>query len=241
VVRMGLTIFDESRAAFIENILTGNNEVVGVAVQQPCALFARTGTVDLAFDFLEKFTRELDKSTRTFSPQVLDLFEEYDWPGNVRELENVIQRMVVLADPSVEVIEAEMVPAAIRQQARARQESSLPMTAGEAEPPEGSMAASSRATDGRRRIDSRTPVVQNQGEDAGSGSEFSLPPEGLRLSELEANLIRQALERAGGRLEPAARLLGITYKTLQYRVKKYGLQAYQKQESPPSKETRSLS
>jgi hypothetical protein len=56
---MGLTIFDESRAAFIENILTGNNEVVGVAVQQPCALFARTGTVDLAFDFLEKFTQGL--------------------------------------------------------------------------------------------------------------------------------------------------------------------------------------
>ena len=39
--------------------------------------------------------------------------------------------------------------------------------------------------------------------------------------------MRQALDRSSGRIEPAAKLLGITYKTLQYRIKKYSLKALQ--------------
>ena len=45
----------------------------------------------------------------------------------------------------------------------------------------------------------------------------------MRLPDLERHLISQALERTRGGLGPAARLLGLTYKTLQYRVRKYGL------------------
>ena len=52
---------------------------------------------------------------------------------------------------------------------------------------------------------------------------FRLPSEGLVLENLERDLIEQALDRVGGKLEPAARMLGITYKTLQYRIKKYRL------------------
>lgn len=52
---------------------------------------------------------------------------------------------------------------------------------------------------------------------------FQLPSEGLVLENLERNLIEQALQRVGGKLEPAAKMLGISYKTLQYRIKKYGL------------------
>jgi two-component system NtrC family response regulator len=53
---------------------------------------------------------------------------------------------------------------------------------------------------------------------------FDLPPEGVRLSEVESHLIRQALKRCRGHLGSAARLLGISYKTLQYRIRKYGLE-----------------
>ena len=55
------------------------------------------------------------------------------------------------------------------------------------------------------------------------GDGFELPAKGVVLEDLEAELIRQALARSRGKLEPAAQLLGITYKTLQYRIKKYGL------------------
>ncbi len=56
-----------------------------------------------------------------------------------------------------------------------------------------------------------------------SQSEFTLPPGGLVLEDLEQALIRQALERSGGRIKEAAELLGLTYKTLQYRLKKHDI------------------
>lgn len=55
-----------------------------------------------------------------------------------------------------------------------------------------------------------------------SGS-FRLPSGGLVLEELERELIRQALDRSGGRIKEAAQLLGLTYKTLQYRLKKHAI------------------
>ncbi|MDZ4858594.1 MAG: sigma-54 dependent transcriptional regulator [Candidatus Hydrogenedentes bacterium] len=50
---------------------------------------------------------------------------------------------------------------------------------------------------------------------------FALPPGGIVLEELEQELIRQALARSGGSIKEAAELLGLTYKTLQYRLKKH--------------------
>jgi DNA-binding NtrC family response regulator len=53
---------------------------------------------------------------------------------------------------------------------------------------------------------------------------FDLPLRGVRLGELERHLITQALDRTRGHIGPAARLLGISYKTLQYRIRKHGLE-----------------
>jgi two-component system NtrC family response regulator len=53
--------------------------------------------------------------------------------------------------------------------------------------------------------------------------EYALPAGGIVLEDLEQDLIRQALARSGGRLKEAADLLGISYKTLQYRLKKHDI------------------
>jgi DNA-binding NtrC family response regulator len=50
---------------------------------------------------------------------------------------------------------------------------------------------------------------------------FVLPSGGLILEELEQDLIRQALTRSNGSIKDASELLGLTYKTLQYRLKKH--------------------
>jgi DNA-binding NtrC family response regulator len=52
---------------------------------------------------------------------------------------------------------------------------------------------------------------------------FKLPAGGVRLSQLERHLIEQALRRTRGSVGQAARLLGVSYKTLQYRIRKYGV------------------
>lgn len=55
---------------------------------------------------------------------------------------------------------------------------------------------------------------------AGNDEPVRLPPEGLSLAEVEASLVRQALERCDGNRTRAARLLGLTRDQLRYRLKK---------------------
>jgi DNA-binding NtrC family response regulator len=50
----------------------------------------------LAQHFLEKYSRENNKTGLELTTEAIDLLTDYDWPGNVRELENVIERAVVL-------------------------------------------------------------------------------------------------------------------------------------------------
>lgn len=58
---------------------------------------------------------------------------------------------------------------------------------------------------------------------AGGGCPFRLPPGGLVWDELEAGLLRQALEVSGGNRTAAARCLGMGYKAFLYRLEKFGL------------------
>jgi Nif-specific regulatory protein len=46
--------------------------------------------------FLKKYNKENAKTVQ-ISPEVLNIFMNYDWPGNVRELENTIERLVVMS------------------------------------------------------------------------------------------------------------------------------------------------
>ncbi len=57
----------------------------------------------------------------------------------------------------------------------------------------------------------------------GQQGDLRLPAEGVVLDELEAELIRQALERTAGNRTRAARLLGLSRDTLLYRMKKYAI------------------
>jgi len=50
-----------------------------------------------------------------------------------------------------------------------------------------------------------------------------LPEAGLDLEEVELDLVRQALDRAGGSTPKAAKLLGLTTKTLEARMNRFGL------------------
>jgi len=54
-------------------------------------------------------------------------------------------------------------------------------------------------------------------------SGFALPEEGIDLEEVELDLIRQALDRTGGSAPKAAKLVGLTTKTLEARMQRLGL------------------
>jgi two-component system response regulator PilR (NtrC family) len=56
-----------------------------------------------------------------------------------------------------------------------------------------------------------------------------IPPEGIDLEEvlggIERRMLTEALKRAGGVRKEAARLLGITFRSIRYRLRKHGLDA----------------
>jgi two-component system response regulator PilR (NtrC family) len=64
---------------------------------------------------------------------------------------------------------------------------------------------------------------------------ISLPQSGIELDEVlaeaERRLLLEALERAGGVRKAAARLLGVTFRSLRYRLAKHGLASDDEAES----------
>ena len=59
----------------------------------------RVGDVSiLAYHFVERFCRDLNKKPLPFSVAALDEMRAYPWPGNVRELQNCVERAVILCD-----------------------------------------------------------------------------------------------------------------------------------------------
>lgn len=65
--------------------------------------------------------------------------------------------------------------------------------------------------------------VSTQQRHANGFLNLELPKEGIPLDEIEREIIFKAMEKAGGSMAQAAKLLGTTYRTIEYRVKKYGI------------------
>jgi len=62
----------------------------------------------LANYFLARHAARLKKPVKGLSTRALSALLRHDWPGNGRELENVVQRMIILAD--TEVIDVDVLP-----------------------------------------------------------------------------------------------------------------------------------
>ena len=56
-----------------------------------------------------------------------------------------------------------------------------------------------------------------------NSEQAAIPDSGINFEEWERNLLQKALEKAGGNVAEAARLLDMTYRTFQYRAQKFGL------------------
>jgi DNA-binding NtrC family response regulator len=68
----------------------------------------------LTYYFLNKHSLRLNKHIAGVSTGVLGALMRYDWPGNVRELENVVQRMIILAES--DHIDADVLPPRLTEQ-----------------------------------------------------------------------------------------------------------------------------
>jgi DNA-binding NtrC family response regulator len=67
------------------------------------------------------------------------------------------------------------------------------------------------------------PEIRYALDRCGAAEAIVLPEKGIVFENWEKSIIEQALDRSKGVLADAARLLGMTYRTLQYRAAKFGL------------------
>ena len=55
----------------------------------------------LAEHFLNKFKQSRGANVKGLTPESMEKLLHYSWPGNIRELENIIERMVILAENDI--------------------------------------------------------------------------------------------------------------------------------------------
>ena len=83
-----------------------------ITIQAPPLRDRNDDIILLARHFIRKKSEEFGRALPRLSDEALQILRGYHWPGNVRELENVIQRLVAMADG--DVIEAPDLPSLMR-------------------------------------------------------------------------------------------------------------------------------
>lgn len=168
----------------------------------------REEIADLAARFLRRFAgREEGGKAGGLSAAAMELLTRYDWPGNIRQLENVIRRAVVLGeDELLEVGDFPQVAAFLDGNAFDAPAGALPAAAGPAVPHRGEPAPPP------------FPVRLSPDLDA-----FDALGEVRTVDAIEADLIRLAMTRYGGRMSEVARRLGIGRSTLYRKMRQYSI------------------
>ncbi|MGH2445667.1 MAG: sigma-54-dependent transcriptional regulator, partial [Candidatus Limnocylindria bacterium] len=169
--------------------------------------------------FLVKFRHAPGEIPTSISEEALQRLVDYDWPGNVRELENAIERAVVLSRgnpitlehlPFANPVEAKDRRALASRRSRLEdQESKLADRRDQLEADEVEADAADAADE--------ADVVAANGNGSGGGSFKD------RVASLERQLIKDALDRAGGNRTKAAEELGIYRRLLYTKIREYGL------------------
>jgi DNA-binding NtrC family response regulator len=184
-----------------------------VPLQVP-PLRRRAGDIPLLVrHILRKFNERLKKNVGAIADDALAALAEHGWPGNIRELENVLERTILFCKG--ERIELADLPDELRGSARVAP-GPAPAPAPAAAPPGDPEVAA----DG----DSPDDDVPDE-----LPAESSSPTGSLKdivraeTSRVERELIARALAETGGNVTQAARLLQISRKSLQMKMKEFGL------------------
>jgi transcriptional regulator with GAF, ATPase, and Fis domain len=88
-------------------------------------------------------------------------------------------------------------------------------------------------------LDLQLPPREPEVGPTGETHRFLLPPQGIDLEGVERDFIVQAMEVSGWVIAKAAKLLGLSYRTLQYRLEKFqirreGSEGVGSPEEPPN-------
>nr|WP_277620376.1 sigma-54 dependent transcriptional regulator [Kordiimonas lacus] len=155
----------------------------------------KTDIPALTEHFLDQIAAMEDMARKQVSMDALRLLENYDWPGNIRQLQNALFRAVILSDGDMLTPSdfPHLQPVAGTLPVQPTVHAAPP--AAIQTPLGDSMLLALESSDGHIR----------------------------QFNELEADIIRKALERYDGKMAEVARRLGIGRSTLYRKVAEYGL------------------
>lgn len=173
-----------------------------LSIRVPPLRERREEIVPLALRFLAEIAAaERADGGLSFASEALALLERFDWPGNVRQLENAVHRAVVLAEGD-ELTVCDFPQIALRRRMEPAQDAieqpgpaALPRAAGPGEA--GPLAPILDIFDGNGDV--------------------------RELEAVEADLVRMAILRYGGRMSEVARRLGISRSTLYRKLRQYNI------------------
>jgi two-component system response regulator AtoC len=148
--------------------------------------------------FMHKLARYYGLPAREFSPPSLAACQNHSWPGNLKELETFVKRYLVAGDKQLSL--------------------------GGLEPSNGN---NGNAFHGHP-VNLAVPPHAHEEVEAVGGASIPKSLKSLIQSvkwETERNAIAVALEKTGWNRKAAARLLGVSYRTMLYKIDQYHMSA----------------
>lgn len=167
----------------------------------------------LVNDLIEQLEKAQRGSVR-LTPQAVNILMQYDWPGNVRELANLIERLAIIYPQGL--VDCKDLPEKFQSYAVSETiQSEMQQAVGDAaDHEELQTLVSPQANHLPVQIDALAGI--------------RLPEQGIDLkeyiSDMESDLIRQALNECNGVVAHAALRLNMRRTTLVEKLRKYGLQ-----------------
>jgi two-component system response regulator FlrC len=163
------------------------------------ALRERTGDIaPLARHLTERHCKKLGMPVPELTEQALTKLQSYPWPGNVRELDNVVQRALILCDQSKVAAEHILLEGVDWQDASSLQ-----------------VAVSEPVTTAAPTVTSLAEVEPEMGRPVTSHEGL-----GGELRDQEFAIILETLKECEGRRKEMAEKLGISPRTLRYKLAK---------------------
>ena len=144
--------------------------------------------------FLDKHSRLNNRERPTVSPETMAILRDYRWRGNVRELENVVERALLLCDGK------DIKPHNLLMHSQMGKQSINQDLA--------------RATTSQPTSVSAEEITESKA--SAQGIEV-----GMSMKEAEKKLIFETLRETGGNRTKAAKILGISIRTLRNKLNEY--------------------
>jgi two-component system response regulator AtoC len=165
----------------------------------------------LADSFLAQFASQAARPAPRLSTPALEMLESYSWPGNIRELRNVMERAVMLT--GADVIDLSHLPHERLGRTLPHERISEPPPF--RDPPSYTLRPGAYA------------MVPGQADSGATPDPAATPP----LGDDERARIIRALDKCAGNQTHAARMLGVSRRTLISRIERYQLPRPRKREN----------